>query len=147
MHLKKGSRTQLLKLLTFFRIPPAAMKLWCQHILNSNDDDERRYNLINQLRDCANILFFLECTGLLGMKGRYLLTRSGSSWVEIREEGVCFKMVFQICNVEHPNSPVNTCAFCVFEAPEAPDNVTNLKIALQRFEDEVDSLQSKTWRY
>ncbi|XP_064402593.1 uncharacterized protein LOC135348339 isoform X1 [Halichondria panicea] len=28
----------------------------------------------------------------------------------------------------------------------APDNVTNLKIALQRFEDEVDSLQSKTWR-
>ena len=64
--------------------------LWekIQHILNSNDDDERRYNLINQLRDCANILFFLECTGLLGMKGRYLLTRSGSSWVEIREEGV-----------------------------------------------------------
>ena len=102
--------------------------LWekIQHILNSNDDDERRYNLINQLRDCANILFFLECTGLLGMKGRYLLTRSGSSsgssWVEI---SILIPLLIS----------------------EAPDNVTNLKIALQRFEDEVDSLQSKTWRY
>ncbi len=48
-----------------------------------------------------------------------------------------FKMTFQICNIDHPNSPANTCAFCV------PDSVTNLRVALQRFQDEVDS---KTWR-
>ncbi len=30
---------------------------------------------------------------------------------------------------------------------EAPDNATNLKIGLERFQDEVDSLPSKTWRY
>ena len=53
-------------------------------------------------------------------------------------------MSFQICNVDHPNSTENTCAFCVFEAP---DNATNLKIGLERFQDEVDSLPSKTWRY
>ena len=41
-------------------------------------------------------------------------------------------MTFQVCNVEHPNSPVNTCAFCVFEAP---DNITNLRIALKQFRD------------
>ena len=53
-------------------------------------------------------------------------------------------MSFQICNVDHPNSPVNTCAFCVFEAP---DNITNLKIALERFQDQVDNLHKRTWRY
>ncbi len=45
-------------------------------------------------------------------------------------------MSFQICNVDHPNSPVNTCAFCVFEAP---DNM--------RFQDQVDNLHKRTWRY
>ncbi len=44
-----------------------------------------------------------------------------------------FKMT---CNIDHPNSPINTCAFSIFEAP-----------SLQRYEDEVDSLHNKTWRY
>ena len=67
-------------------------------------------------------------------------------WIKIGGDkgGGSFKMTFQICNVDHPNSTNNTCAFCIFEAP---DNATNLQIALQRFQDEVDSLQSKTWRY
>ncbi len=50
-------------------------------------------------------------------------------------------MTFQICNIDHPNSPANTCAFC------APDSVTNLRVALQRFQDDVDSMHTKTWRY
>ncbi len=46
-------------------------------------------------------------------------------WVKLGgDKGGSFKMNFQICNVDHPNSPVSTCAFCVFEAP---DNATNLK--------------------
>ena len=43
--------------------------------------------------------------------------------------GGTFKMNFQIVNVSHPNSPNNTCVFCVFEAP---DNPANLRIALER---------------
>ncbi len=33
-------------------------------------------------------------------------------------------MTFQICNVDHPNSPANTCAFCVFEACDQPQSST-----------------------
>ena len=67
-------------------------------------------------------------------------------WVKLGGDkgGGSFKMTFQVCNVEHPNSHVNTCAFCVFEAP---DNITNLRIALEQFRDQVDCLETKTWRY
>lgn len=51
-------------------------------------------------------------------------------------------MAFQICNVVHPNAPTNTCAFCVFEAP---DTYTNLHIALDRYRDQIDELESHTW--
>ncbi len=67
-------------------------------------------------------------------------------WIKLCGDkgGGSFKMCFQICNVPHPNSPANTCAFCVFEAP---DSFTNLKVGLQRFQDQVDNLQNRKWRY
>ena len=52
-------------------------------------------------------------------------------------------MSFQICNVEHPNSPNNTCAFCVFEEP---GNHTNLQIALDRYREQIEELESQRWR-
>ena len=67
-------------------------------------------------------------------------------WLKIGGDkgGGSFKMAFQICNVPHPNSPDNTCAFCVFEAA---DNVTNLHIALDRYKEQIDRIASQTWRY
>ena len=69
----------------------------------------------------------------------------GEIWVKLGGDkgGGSFKMSFQICNVEHPNSPSNTCAFCVFEAA---DTQTNLRIALDRFRDQVNNLGAMTWR-
>ena len=66
-------------------------------------------------------------------------------WVKLGGDkgGGSFKMSFQICNVLHPNSPNNTCVFCAYEAP---DNPSNLRIALERYCDQVNSLESKTWR-
>ena len=75
------------------------------------------------------------------MEGRF--PASDEIWVKLGGDkgGGSFKMTFQICNVEYPNSPVNTCAFCVFEAP---DNVTNLRIALKRpAEQEMEVNESK----
>jgi hypothetical protein len=43
-----------------------------------------------------------------------------------------------------PNFPNNTCVFSIFEAP---DSVTNLTIMADRFLDQINSLQSKEWRY
>ena len=50
-------------------------------------------------------------------------------WVKIGGDkgGGSFKMNFQICNLHHPNSPSNTCVFCIFEAPDSP---VNLQFAL-----------------
>jgi len=58
--------------------------------------------------------------------------------------GGSFKMTFQICNIAHPNSPVNTCAFCVFAANDSP---ANLKIGLERYKEDIADLETKTWRY
>ena len=44
--------------------------------------------------------------------------------------GGTFKAGFQLCNVPKPNSPENTCLFCVFEAP---DLYVNLHVALDRY--------------
>lgn len=67
-------------------------------------------------------------------------------WVKVGGDkgGGSFKMNFQICNVAHPNSVNNTCVFCAFEAP---DNPTNLRIALERYRSQIDDLSTKTWRY
>ena len=52
-------------------------------------------------------------------------------------------MNFQLVNVSSPNSPENTCLFSIFEAP---DSISNLEIALERFSIQVDDLQLSTWR-
>ena len=52
-------------------------------------------------------------------------------------------MNFQILNVPSPNAPENTCIFAVFEAP---DSMSNLRIALERFTMQVEYLQSSEWR-
>ena len=71
---------------------------------------------------------------------------SSEVWVKLGGDkgGGSFKMSFQLCNVEHPNSPVNTCVFLIFEAP---DNVTNLRLGLDPLQRQMDSLESMTWRY
>ena len=58
--------------------------------------------------------------------------------------GSSFKMSFQIANVESPSAPENTCVFCLFEAP---DTVTNLSIALERYKEEIENIQHKIWKY
>lgn len=58
--------------------------------------------------------------------------------------GGTFKMVLQIVNVNHPNSPNNTCVFAIFDGP---DSVANLTVLADRFQEQVNSLQSKEWKY
>ena len=57
--------------------------------------------------------------------------------------GSSFKMNFQIVNVKCPNSVGNTCVFSVFQAP---DSITNLHIALDRYKKQLDELQQTQWR-
>ena len=52
-------------------------------------------------------------------------------------------MSFQIVNAPTLNCPQNTCVFCCFEAD---DNVTNLHIAQDHFQDQVEELQIIKWR-
>ena len=47
-------------------------------------------------------------------------------------------MVFQIVNTKAPNSSANTCVFSIFQAP---DSVTNLKVVIDRFGQEIDDLE------
>ncbi len=67
-------------------------------------------------------------------------------WVKIGGDkgGSSMKTSFQICNVRNPNSVQNTCVFAVFQAP---DTSTNLHVALDRFTDQIASLQRAMWRY
>jgi hypothetical protein len=58
--------------------------------------------------------------------------------------GGSFKMAFQIVNVPNPNSIQNTCVFCCFEAG---DSITNLHVALDRFQPQVEKLKGMKWRY
>lgn len=53
-------------------------------------------------------------------------------------------MAIQIVNVIHPNSPNNTCVVAIFEGP---DNVTNLTVLADRVQHQVNSLQSREWKY
>lgn len=70
---------------------------------------------------------------------------SDQIWVKLGGDkgGGTFKMHFQICNVCQPNSPSNTCIFCIFMAY---DSVTNLHIGLDRYVDQIKDLQEKKWR-
>ena len=66
-------------------------------------------------------------------------------WVKVGGDkgGTSAKNAFQLCNVPHPNSIQNTCVFAVFEAKDTP---TNLHIALDRYREQITSLQSFIWR-
>lgn len=70
---------------------------------------------------------------------------AGEIWVKIGGDkgGGTFKMGVQVLNVLHPNSPNNTCVFCVFEAP---DSFTNLKVMANRVQDQINNLQSREWK-
>ena len=67
-------------------------------------------------------------------------------WIKLGGDkgGGTFKMNFQIANVIHPNSPANTCVFCIFLAY---DSVTNLHIGLDRYAEQLKDLQTMQWRY
>lgn len=58
--------------------------------------------------------------------------------------GKSMKTSFQICNTPNPNSVQNTVVFSVFEAKDTP---VNLHVALDRYHDQVDTLQKHSWRY
>lgn len=66
-------------------------------------------------------------------------------WLKVGGDkgGGSFKMNFQIVNVAHPNSPENTCVFCIYEAS---DTLTNLHISLDRYRSQVNNLESQIWR-
>ena len=70
---------------------------------------------------------------------------SGEIWVKIGGDkgGNSFKMSFQIVNVKSPNSVSNTCVFTAFQAP---DTLTNLHVALDRYKEQLDDLQMSLWR-
>lgn len=54
--------------------------------------------------------------------------------------GGTFKMCFQHLNVLSPNAPENTCVFTMFAAP---DTYTNIRIALERYSDVIDNLETR----
>ena len=56
--------------------------------------------------------------------------------------GGSFKMNYQVCNTEKPNSKENSVVFSIFEAK---DYRCNLKVGLSRFRAQVDDLQSMEW--
>jgi FAD/FMN-containing dehydrogenase len=66
-------------------------------------------------------------------------------WIKVGGDkgGGTFKMAIQIVNVLHPNSPNNTCVFCIFQGP---DSVTNLTVMAHRFQEQVDALESRQWK-
>ena len=56
-------------------------------------------------------------------------------WIKIGDDkgGSSFKMNFQIVNTPKPNTPKHT---CIFTTVEAPDSITNLHVALDRYKDQ-----------
>ena len=57
--------------------------------------------------------------------------------------GGTFKMNFQIVNIQSLNSPQNTCVFAIFEAK---DTTTNLHVALDGFQGDIDALNGTQWK-
>ncbi len=70
---------------------------------------------------------------------------SDELWIKFGgdKEGGSFKMSFQIANVKNPNASNNTCVFGMFKAS---DNPVNLRIAVERYRNQVEEVESKTWR-
>ena len=56
--------------------------------------------------------------------------------------GGSFKMAFQIANLRHPNSKTNTVVFAMFHAK---DSWANLKTALMKYKEQVNTLKEATW--
>ena len=71
---------------------------------------------------------------------------SNEIWIKLGGDkgGGTFKMTFQICNTQNPNSPSNTYIFSIFMAY---DSVTNLHIGLDKYTEQVKDLQKTKWRY
>ena len=51
-------------------------------------------------------------------------------------------MPLQLANINHPNSPQNTMVFCACEASDTP---TNLHIALDRYQTQIETLNHLEW--
>uniref|UniRef100_A0A1X7V868 Uncharacterized protein n=1 Tax=Amphimedon queenslandica TaxID=400682 RepID=A0A1X7V868_AMPQE len=66
-------------------------------------------------------------------------------WIKVGGDrgGSSFKMSFQIINVPKPNSVKNSTVFALFEAPHS---VSNLHIALDRYENAITDLQTSVWK-
>ena len=66
-------------------------------------------------------------------------------WVKLGGDkgGGRFKMSLQLANVPKPNSVQNTFVFCCFEAG---DSATNLHVGLDSYRDEINLLQSTSWK-
>uniref|UniRef100_A0A1X7V618 Uncharacterized protein n=1 Tax=Amphimedon queenslandica TaxID=400682 RepID=A0A1X7V618_AMPQE len=66
-------------------------------------------------------------------------------WIKLGGDkgGPSVKISFQIMNTEKPNSVLNSCVFSVFEAP---DNVFNLHLALDRYHQSISNLQRSQWK-
>lgn len=67
-------------------------------------------------------------------------------WIKIGGDkgGGSFKFAFQLANLEKPNSTENTVVFTMFEASDSPHN---LHIALDRYKEEIHTIQGSQWRY
>ena len=58
--------------------------------------------------------------------------------------GGTFEMTFQIfANLKHPNCKTNTVVFAMFHAK---DTWSNLKTALTKYREQVNTLKEATWR-
>lgn len=66
-------------------------------------------------------------------------------WLKIGGDkgGGNFKQVFQIGNVEHPNSPHNTIVTTIFPAD---DSLHNLKVGLNEHCQQLSEISSKQWK-
>ncbi len=62
---------------------------------------------------------------LLWHKGMWHNGLISATWLKIGGDkcGGSFKMLFQIVNTSHPDSPVNTFVFCAFETPDTWSNL------------------------
>ena len=54
------------------------------------------------------------------------------------------KWIYQICNVNKPNSKDNTSVFNIFEAK---DYRSNMRLSITRFSEQIDLLQTMEWKY
>ncbi|XP_038063028.1 uncharacterized protein LOC119733716 [Patiria miniata] len=57
--------------------------------------------------------------------------------------GKIFKQMFQMANLQHPNSPQHTIVVCAFEAT---DSQFNMDLGLMHFREQVVQLMSSQWR-